>query len=205
MKVNLDAHRSRPSSLVLVAVVAVAGLVLATAALTATLMGRTPALAFGGMMAGFGGPGGGDFGGHGGMMGGGYGGMMGGSWSGSSPAAGPQPGESGFVAGTPDAPRIVRVLAGPGYAFFPSSITVARGETVTFVVTTMGPLVHEFMIGPAADVANDREGTPEISDIGMMQTETLTYTFDGTTTYAFACHAPGHYEAGMRGVITVVD
>jgi plastocyanin len=86
----------------------------------------------------------------------------------------------------------------------PSTITVARGETVTFVVTTMGPLVHEFMVGPADLVAANRQGTPEVADIGMMQAKSLTYTFDGSGPYAYACHADSHYEAGMRGTITVV-
>ena len=107
-------------------------------------------------------------------------------------------------AGTAGAPRVIQIIAGPGYTFTPSAITVQRGETITFAVTTMGPLAHEFMVGPAAAVAADQAGTPEITDIGMMDTKTLTYTFEGSGPYAFACHAPGHYEAGMRGTITVV-
>jgi uncharacterized cupredoxin-like copper-binding protein len=141
-------------------------------------------------------------GGFGGMMGGARGGMMGGY--GTSGSTAPGPGESGFVAGTVAAPRVVRVLAGPGYTFSPSTIAIARGETVTFAVTSMGGLVHEFMVGPADAVAADTAGTPEVADIGMMQTKLVTYTFDGSGPYAFACHAAGHYEAGMRGTITVV-
>jgi len=68
----------------------------------------------------------------------------------------------------------------------------------------MGPLVHEFMVGPAADVAADKPGTPEIADLGMMETRSLTYTFDGPGPYAFACHVTGHYEAGMTGTIVVI-
>ena len=124
-----------------------------------------------------------------------------GAWL-ASPA--PQPGSSGFVPGTASSPRIVRVLAGPGYTFSPSTIAVARGETITFVVTTMGPLVHEFMVGPADAVATDQQGTPEVADIGMMQSKSLTYTFDGSGPYAYACHATGHYEAGMHGTILIV-
>jgi plastocyanin len=143
----------------------------------------------------------------GGMMGGdGHGqGMMGGYAGGPAFGNGPQPGDTGFVAGTGDTPRVIRVIAGPWYTFTPSDITVQRGETITFEVTTMGPLVHEFMVGPTAAVAGDREGTPEVADIGMMQTKSLTYTFDGDGPFAFACHAPGHYEAGMKGTITVVS
>jgi uncharacterized cupredoxin-like copper-binding protein len=137
----------------------------------------------------------------GGMMGGlGGAGMMG-AFAG---ASAPGPGEAGFTAGTPASPRVVRVIAGPGTTFSPSDIAVQRGETVTFEVTAVGGLVHEFMVGPADAVAADQAGTPEAADIGMMQTKSVTYTFDGTGPYAFACHAPGHYEAGMRGTITVV-
>ena len=53
-------------------------------------------------------------------------------------------------------------------------------------------------------MAADTAGTPEVAGIAMMQTRSLTYTFDGAGTYAFACHATGHYEAGMRGTIVVV-
>lgn len=147
-------------------------------------------------------------GGAGGMMGAARGGMMGGAGMmggyGSAGSTSPGPGDSGFVAGTVAAPRVVRVIAGPGYSFSPSTIAVARGETVTFDVTSMGGLVHEFMVGPADAVAADTAGTAEVADIGMMQTKSVSYTFDGSGPYAFACHATGHYEAGMRGTITIV-
>lgn len=171
--------------------VAVVALVIATAALTATFVGRSS----------FASPGGGMMGGYSGwnMMGGG---AQGGAFGGG--ANGPQPDDAGFVAGTVVSPRIIRVFAGPGSTFSPSSIAVARGETVTFVVTTMGPVSHEFVVGPADAVAADTEGTPEIADIGMMASKSLSYTFDGPGPYAFACHVAGHYEAGMRGTIVVI-
>ena len=175
------------SSLALV--VAIIALVAAAAALTATHV--RPAYGAG-MMNGGNGPA---------MMGGEYDpGMMGPS----GVVAAPQPGDPGFVAGTTASPRVVRVVAGPGFAFTPSTIAVARGEPVTFQVTTMGPLIHELMVGPADAVAADRAGTPEVADIGMMETRALTYTFDGPGPYAYACHVEGHYEGGMRGTITIV-
>ncbi len=137
-----------------------------------------------------------------GMMGGASG-VAGGMMGGYAGASAPGPGATGFVAGTQASPRVVRVVAGPGYAFTPSTITVAKGETVTFEVASMGGLTHEFMVGPADAVAADQAGTPEAAGIGMMQTASVTYTFDGSGPYAYACHAAGHYEAGMRGAITV--
>jgi uncharacterized cupredoxin-like copper-binding protein len=187
-------QRSLPIPGWAILLVAVAALVVATAALTATLVAGNGSF---GMMGGRRGSmmGGGSYGGNGSA------GMMGGLGTGSAA----QPGVSGFVAGTVASPRVIRVYAGPGYAFSPSSISVARGETVTFVVTTMGPTAHEFMVGPADAVAADAPGTPEVADIGMMQAKSLTYTLDGPGPYAFACHATGHYEAGMRGTIVVVS
>jgi uncharacterized cupredoxin-like copper-binding protein len=132
----------------------------------------------------------------------GPGGMMG--FGAANASSAPDPGSSGFVAGTTSAPRVVRITASEALRFYPDVVTVKAGETITFQVTAMGMRSHEFMVGPAADVATDTAGTPEVAGIAMMQTESLTYTFNGPGPFAFACHAPGHYEAGMRGTIIVV-
>ena len=132
----------------------------------------------------------------------GPGNMMG--FGGANVGSAPDPDSPGFVAGTSSAPRIVRIVASGALRFFPDVVTVEQGETITFVVTTTGVATHEFMVGPAADVAADTAGTPEIADIAMMETKSLTYTFTGPGPFAFACHAPGHFEAGMAGTIAVV-
>ena len=117
--------------------------------------------------------------------------------------SGPDPGSPGFVPGTTSAPRIVRIVASADLRFYPDTVAVKQGETIRFEVTSMGPITHEFMVGPAADVAADTPRTPEVADITMMQTKSLTYTFTGSGPFAYACHAPGHYEAGMRGTIVI--
>ncbi|MBI3745220.1 MAG: hypothetical protein HY264_01590 [Chloroflexi bacterium] len=91
--------------------------------------------------------------GPGGMMG--FGGAIGGSP--------PDPGSPGFIAGSPSAPRIVRIVASGSLRFAPDVVTVKQGETITFEVTSMGMASHEFMVGPAADVAADVAGTPEVA------------------------------------------
>ena len=122
---------------------------------------------------------------------------------GRGPVTGTLPGP-GFVPGTASSPRVVQIIATPRLRFVPETVIVKHGETVSFEVTSVGPITHEFMVGPAADVAADTPGTPEIADIGMMQRRSLTYAFDGPGPFAFACHATGHYEAGMLGTIAVV-
>lgn len=124
---------------------------------------------------------------------------------GPGPAPGnlPDPGSPGFIPGTAAAPRVVRIIATAQLRFVPDSVAVKQGETIIFEVTSMGPLTHEFMVGPASDVAADKPGTPEIADIGMMGTGSVQYTFDGPGPFAFVCHVPGHYEAGMAGTIAI--
>ena len=129
---------------------------------------------------------------------------IGGAWPRPGPASA-GPGSSSYVAGTAAAPRVVRVVAGPDLRFYPDVVSIVAGETITFEATTMGMTTHEFMVGPSVDVAADTEGTPEVADIGMMQTKSVTYTFTGSGPFAFACHALGHFEAGMTGTIAIVS
>ena len=113
------------------------------------------------------------------------------------------PAAPGFVAGTTVAPRVIRIAATDQLRFAPAVVPIVAGETITFQIANVGMQVHEFKVGPTADVAADAPETPEIADIGMMGVKTLTYTFDGPGPFAFACHAPGHFEAGMIGSITI--
>lgn len=78
-------------------------------------------------------------------------------------------------------------------------LTLTAGVEYTFVVTNDGALVHEVIIEPAGEVDEPLEGdvgTSQIEDIQPGETEQLTWTFDEPGTYQFACHVPGHYEAG---------
>ncbi len=116
----------------------------------------------------------------------------------------PDPGEPGFIAGTLLKPRIVPMEVTDQLLFNPTVVTVQQGETITFRVSNHGQATHEFKIGPMNDVFNDLTTVPEVAGIIPGSTRTLTYTFTGTGPYAFACHAPGHFENGMDGFVNVV-
>jgi len=120
------------------------------------------------------------------------------------PPAPPDPGQPGFVAGTLAKPRIVDIQVTDLLLFDPTVATVQQGETITFQLTNVGKAVHEFKVGPMKDVFDDLPGTPEVADINPGTTKTLTYTFSGTGPYAYACHAPGHYENGMIGFVNII-
>jgi len=109
-----------------------------------------------------------------------------------------------FTPGTAAAPRVVEVSANDLLQFTPGFVQVAKGETVTFKIHNAGKAVHEFMVGPLADAFADKEGTPEVADIAGGDSKSITTTFDGDGPFAFACHAPGHFEHGMLGYIQLV-
>jgi uncharacterized cupredoxin-like copper-binding protein len=65
-------------------------------------------------------------------------------------------------------------------------------------------LTHEFQIGPADRVALDQvdgQIVLEADQIEPLHVAYLEYTFGAVGPYAYACHEPGHYESGMKGVI----
>lgn len=98
-------------------------------------------------------------------------------------------------------------------AFEPASISVARGEVVTFVVTNNGRATHEFILGEAAMQEQHARmmghgGSPHDSanmiELAPGETKEITWRFDEADTFLYACHEPGHYDAGMVGEINVV-
>jgi uncharacterized cupredoxin-like copper-binding protein len=120
------------------------------------------------------------------------------------PPGPPDPGEPGFVPGTTRAPRVISIAVTDVLLFDPTIVAVQQGETITFRITNAGKAEHEFKVGPMKDVFDDLPTTPEVAGITPGTTKTLTYTFSGTGPYAYACHAPGHFENGMFGFVNVV-
>jgi uncharacterized cupredoxin-like copper-binding protein len=120
----------------------------------------------------------------------------------------------GGPADAAEATRTVRVSALDTMAFQPAGITVSKGEAVTFEVTNAGQAVHEFTLGDSAmqqehaqAMAHIPEGIthafPNSITLKPGETKRLTWRFGDAATLEFACHEPGHYQAGMRGEITV--
>lgn len=107
--------------------------------------------------------------------------------------------------GTPAKPRMVIIRMDDHLEFVPSEVSVHVGETILFVLPNVGTLLtHEFQLGPADRVAQDQvdgQIVVEADQILPGHVAYLTYTFGTVGNYAFACHEPGHYEAGMKGII----
>jgi len=100
--------------------------------------------------------------------------------------------------------------------FDPKTISVERGEEVTFRFVNRGSLEHEAFIGEASEQkAHEREmgddgegsghhmgGTTFVS-VQPGKSAVLTHTFTERGTTLIGCHVPGHYGSGMRVKVKV--
>ncbi|HEX9766561.1 MAG TPA: plastocyanin/azurin family copper-binding protein [Nitriliruptorales bacterium] len=125
-------------------------------------------------------------------------------------------GAYGEPADASEAGRTIEVTVDNDLVFEPAEYEVAAGEVVTFRISNTGDIEHEFVLGDEQaqqQMADEMgEGDGHAPSGGMSNAVTihpgeeaeLTWLFpDEATTVLVGCHVPGHYEAGMRGTVTV--
>ncbi|MBL4693633.1 MAG: cupredoxin domain-containing protein [Magnetovibrio sp.] len=97
-------------------------------------------------------------------------------------------------------------------------LDIKNGETIRFKIVNKDETEHEFTLGTAESQAADRIKMAKQADagesmamtepnsvsVGELETKELIWKFAGPETIEFACNVPGHYEAGMSGVITIL-
>lgn len=118
-----------------------------------------------------------------------------------------RPGEASEVV------RTVPVSMSDAMDYTPASIAVAAGETVRFEVTNAGRLVHEFVLGTEEEILEHHElmkrfpgmehEEPNSVSLESGASGEVIWQFTEAGEVSFACLQPGHYEAGMKGVVTV--
>lgn len=116
----------------------------------------------------------------------------------------------------PGTDRIVE-LSMQGMHFVPDRIEVDAGEQVAFVVTNPNDIAHEVYIGIMADqmahhavhMAAPSAGQANVVHGGYgifllpRETGVVSYHFDTAGEIMIGCHLPGHWEAGMKAIVTV--
>lgn len=151
----------------------------------------------------------------------------------STPAASPTPqqmdmGDSATRAGADQAigmpgdpaaaDRIIDITATDSLRFEPASVSVKESETITFRVANPTATDHEFVLGTneqqrahEAEMANDSStatmdsSDPNAISVPAGESRDLTWTFGAPAIILFACHVPGHFQAGMVGTIHVTE
>ena len=119
--------------------------------------------------------------------------------------------------------RSLDIRMGDNMRFTPDSLQVSAGETVRLVVRNEGRLPHELVLGSDADIRahaqamkeghahNHGSGSPHGGGAGSAmalevppgQSRDWVLRFTQAGQWQMACLVPGHYEAGMRGALTV--
>ena len=111
------------------------------------------------------------------------------------------------------ASRTVRVGMADSMQFSPAELTVMRGETVRFLVTNNGKVMHEMVIGTMKALKEHAEqmkkhptmehDEPYAAHVAPRKSETMVWQFTKPGEFHFGCLVPGHFEAGMVGRIVV--
>jgi uncharacterized cupredoxin-like copper-binding protein len=117
------------------------------------------------------------------------------------------PGTAGRVS------RTVQVDMSDTMRFNPASVSVKQGETIRFVVKNSGRLKHEFVLGNEGELKEHHElmkkfpdmehADPNMVTVASGKTGEVIWQFTKAGTVDFACLQPGHYDAGMKGVVSV--
>lgn len=112
--------------------------------------------------------------------------------------------------------RTVKIMAHEGdgkMSFEPAQLRIKRGETVRFIVHNHGELEHELVIDTFEGNAKHKiemqknpdmeHDDPNAVRVKPKADGTIVWRFTRRGRFEYACLIPGHYEAGMKGVIIV--
>ncbi|WP_096699560.1 plastocyanin/azurin family copper-binding protein [Polaromonas sp. AER18D-145] len=109
--------------------------------------------------------------------------------------------------------RTVHVDMTDDMRFHTSKIAVKQGETIRFVAKNSGKIKHEMVLGTAKELKEHYEvmkKNPEMehADANMVtvapgKSGEIIWQFTKAGKVDFACLQPGHYDAGMKGMVNV--
>ncbi|AOS79279.1 MULTISPECIES: cupredoxin domain-containing protein [Hydrogenophaga] len=119
------------------------------------------------------------------------------------------------IAGNPKAvTRTIEIGMTDAMRFTPDKLEVRQGETIRFVHTNSGKVMHEFVLGTKKELDEHaalmkkfpgmEHEEPYMSHVAPGKRGEIVWQFNRAGEFDFACLLPGHYEAGMVGKIKVV-
>ena len=113
------------------------------------------------------------------------------------------------------ASRTIEVDMNDNMRFSPSSLEVKAGDTVKFLVRNSGKVMHEMVIGTEQELQKHAEmmrkhpgmehDEPYMAHVEPGRIQQIAWTFTKPGKFMYGCLVPGHWEAGMKGVINVAS
>lgn len=118
------------------------------------------------------------------------------------------------IAGDPKhVSRTIAIRMTDEMRFEPATVRVKAGETIRFVHRNVGHVMHEMVIGTGKDLEEHaavmrkhpemEHDEPWMAHVAAGKRGEIVWKFNRPGEFEFACLIPGHFEAGMRGRITV--
>jgi uncharacterized cupredoxin-like copper-binding protein len=111
------------------------------------------------------------------------------------------------------ASRTIAIDMSDSMRFTPALIAARQGETIRFALSNSGKVRHEMVLGSSRELKEHaalmrkfpamEHADPKRLSVDPGKTGALVWQFTRAGTFDFACLQPGHFEAGMRGKITV--
>lgn len=109
--------------------------------------------------------------------------------------------------------KVIEIEMIDAMAFSPSRITVNKGDVIKFVHRNVGQMMHEFVLGTPESLNEHAEmmkkfpgmehEEPYMAHVAPGKKAEVTWKFTVAGEFSFGCLIPGHYDAGMKGIIRV--
>jgi uncharacterized cupredoxin-like copper-binding protein len=109
--------------------------------------------------------------------------------------------------------RAVNIEMNDEMRFIPDKLTVKQGETIKIVVKNVGELDHEFVLGTEKELLEHYEQMkqhpemvhedPNMIRVAPGQVGEVVWNFTESGKVDFGCLISGHYEAGMKGAVSI--
>lgn len=97
--------------------------------------------------------------------------------------------------------------------YLPNGLRLKVGDTVKFVVRNSGRIMHELVLGTMEELKEHAElmrkhpgmehDEPYMAHVAPGKTETIVWQFTRPGAFYYGCLVPGHFEAGMVGIVRV--
>jgi uncharacterized cupredoxin-like copper-binding protein len=109
--------------------------------------------------------------------------------------------------------RTVNIDMRDDMRFHAAKFDVKQGETIRFVAKNSGKLKHEMVLGTAKELRDHNElmkkhpgmehDEPSMVTVAPGKSGAIIWHFTRAGKVDFACLQPGHYDAGMKGMVNV--
>ena len=109
--------------------------------------------------------------------------------------------------------RTVQIDMSDAMRYSPASIDAKQGETIRFVVKNSGKVKHELVLGTEKELKEHYEvmkknpemehDDPSMVTVAPGKSGEVIWRFTQSGKVDFACLQPGHYDAGMKGLVNV--